>query len=294
MSETPQFRTVLRGADPQQVATAMSELHASLVAVRRALAERTTELSRVQAEHQALEATLATAQRRIAEMDRQRPVAPTGHGDVGPLISSMLKLAEEEAAQIRATALSEMAQERERVAQATAAETRAQQSHLDQLRVRAARLSDELGETRAQAEAENERRLAEAQEAAERIRHEANQEGGRITTAAQVAADAIVEGAVREAQRMRDDSHALRNQAESIRARAAEESQQQLAGAQQEAERLLEEAEAAAVRLQDAARLGVADAVAERDRILAYIQEILALLETLDEILQDKDPAVVA
>ncbi len=294
MSEPPQFRTVLRGADPQQVATAISELHASLVVVRRALADRTTELSRIQEEHHALQATLATAQQRIAEMEQQRPAPGSGDGDVGPLISSMLTLAEEEAAQIRATAVSEMAEERERAAHEVAAERTAQQARFDEVRVRAAQLSDELSETRAHADAENQRRLAKAEEAADRIREEASAEAGRMRTAAKAAADAIVEGAAQEAQQVRDESRAQREQAESIRARAAAESQQQLAGEHQEAERLLEEARAQAVRLQDAARRGVAHAIAERDRILTHIQEILELLQTLDGVLQEEDRAGVA
>lgn len=293
MIKPPRFRTVLRGADPQQVATTFNELHASLVGARSALAERSIELSGIQEAHLELEATLATAMQRIAELEQQRPAPGSAYGDVGSLITSILTLAEEEAEQIRATGVSEIAVETERAARELAAERTAQQSRLDETLVRTAQLSRELSETRAHADAENERRLAEAEEVADRIREQASAEAARMKAAATAAADTIVEGAAQEAQQVRDESRAQREKAELIRARAAEESQQQFAGAQQEADRLLEEAKGQAVRLQDAARRGVADAIAERDRIYIHIQEICELLQALDGVLQEEDRAAV-
>lgn len=215
MTEPPPFRMVLRGADPQQVAMVMTKLHTSIETLRRTVADRTLALSRVQEEQQALHATLLTAQQRVAELERGRPAAfGADRGDVGPLITSIMTLAEEEAAQIRATAASEMAQERERAAHELASELSAQQSHLDEVRVRRAELTDELSRTRAQADEENERLLDEAHKAADVMLARATAQAQDQQEAARREAEGLVEEARMEADRLheaaqRDVEHAV-------------------------------------------------------------------------------------
>jgi len=76
MTDQPQFRTVLRGLDPDQVASAIKELHTSLVIARRTAADRTVDLASAQQEVQRLPSQLDAAQARAAELESAgRPFA---------------------------------------------------------------------------------------------------------------------------------------------------------------------------------------------------------------------------
>jgi hypothetical protein len=194
MIEPPQFRTVLRGADPEQVAEAIKELHSSLVVARRAAADRTIELSRMQEEHQSLQAALQTAEQRITELERSGGTAAGGltYGDVGSRIGSMLRLAEEEAAQLRAAAEAEIAERRDHAVRAMAAELEAEQARLEETRARTAALEDELGRLRGRAEAEREQLRAEAVQDADEIRRQARADAERLSGEAEAARAAAV------------------------------------------------------------------------------------------------------
>ena len=104
MSEESQFRTVLRGFDPEQVKSAMDEMHTSVVTARRLAADRTIELTRMQ-DH--LNQVPAAPRRGHPRADRgageagHRQSAPSA-GDVGARIGSILALANEEAEELRA------------------------------------------------------------------------------------------------------------------------------------------------------------------------------------------------
>lgn len=194
MIEPPQFRTVLRGADPEQVAEAIKELHSSLVVARRAAADRTIELSRMQEEHQSLQAALQAAEQRITELERSGGTAAAGltYGDVGSRIGSMLRLAEEEAAQLRAAAEAEIAERRDHAVRAMAAELEAEQARLEETRARTAALEDELGRLRGRAEAEREQLRAEAVQDADEIRRQARADAERLSGEAEAARAAAV------------------------------------------------------------------------------------------------------
>ncbi len=200
MIEPPQFRTVLRGADPEQVAEAIKELHTSLVVARRAAADRTIELSRMQEEHQNLQAALQAAQQRITELEQSgRSAAPAtpasgghGYGDLGSRIGSMLSLAEEEAAQMRAAAETEIAARREQAARALTAELAGEQARLDEVTARRAALEDELGGLRSHAEADRERMRAEAEQEADEIRRQAHADAEQHAHEAEAARAAAV------------------------------------------------------------------------------------------------------
>ena len=182
MSDTPQFRTVLRGADPEQVAEAMKELQTSLVVSRRAAADRTIELSRLQEEHETLQAGYAAAQHRLQVLEQSggsahpesAAAAPApSYGDLGARIGSMLSLAEEEATQIRAAAEKDSAEQRDRAVQALAAELVAEQTRLEETKARAAALDGELAQQREQADVEHGRQREHAMQEAEQIRQQA-------------------------------------------------------------------------------------------------------------------------
>jgi hypothetical protein len=104
MIEQPQFRTVLRGFDPDQVKAALEEMQNALSTARRIAADRTIELTRMQEKHGQLEKDLDEAVQRIADLETR---AAAGGGsnapaDVGARIGSILALANEEAEELRA------------------------------------------------------------------------------------------------------------------------------------------------------------------------------------------------
>ena len=103
MSEESQFRTVLRGFDPDQVKSALDEMHTSVVTARRLAADRTIELTRMQDHTTRSSGDLDEAIRadRRAGVSRHRQNAPSA-GDVGARIGSILALANEEAEELRA------------------------------------------------------------------------------------------------------------------------------------------------------------------------------------------------
>lgn len=215
MTEQPQFRTVLRGLDPDQVAAAVKDLHSSLVAARRTAADRTSELARLQE-------ALGAAQRRVHELEGGDGASPRSFDDLGSRIGSMLRLAEEEAAQLRTEAQAE-AGNVVAAAQESADALRAQADQETQARRAAALAFDEahrakvagaqadldraLAERRQQVEADlaaelsrHEARLAQAREEAAGILGQAQQEAGRLR--------ASTERQLAEASAHRDQIHA--------------------------------------------------------------------------------------
>ena len=164
MNELPQFRSVLRGYDPEQVAAVLGNLADSLTVARRTAADRTMELDQAQKR-------VATL---IAERDeaRERLDAGTSGSDVrgafvevGERISAILGLAEEEAAQVRAEA------ERFAVGLRQSAEAEAQR-----MKAAAAEAADEIvrqanqeAAARRQADAARQAQLSNAEQAAAQI-----------------------------------------------------------------------------------------------------------------------------
>jgi hypothetical protein len=102
MSGPAQFRSVLRGYDPDQVTAAISELTTSLSIARRTAAERTLELATAQEREAALAQELQDAVARLAATEHAGH--DTAPGDLGTRVAAILALAEEEAGQRRVEA----------------------------------------------------------------------------------------------------------------------------------------------------------------------------------------------
>lgn len=196
MTELPEFRTVLRGYDPNEVSAAVTELSHSLTVARRTAAERTMELTRAQERESALNAELDEAVARLAAAERNEQAHTAGRVDVGPRISTILSLAEEEAGQLRADGerdafeirrAAEAEAARMKAAAAEAADTIVEQATQD------AAATKQAGTALQAQVADAERRAADILEAARR--------------------DAVVEGRrvqaeFAEAERTRDEIHA--------------------------------------------------------------------------------------
>jgi cell division septum initiation protein DivIVA len=196
VTELPEFRTVLRGYDPNEVSAAVTELSHSLTVARRTAAERTMELTRAQERESALNAELDEAVARLAAAERNEQAHTAGRVDVGPRISTILSLAEEEAGQLRADGerdafeirrAAEAEAARMKAAAAEAADTIVEQATQD------AAATKQAGTALQAQVADAERRAADILEAARR--------------------DAVVEGRrvqaeFAEAERTRDEIHA--------------------------------------------------------------------------------------
>jgi cell division septum initiation protein DivIVA len=106
MTQTPSFRTVLRGYDPGDVDQRFSELSRALVAARQEAADRTVELTQLQQANTRLKEGQADLERRLGELeDSQRRAAAPSFADLGERIGTILSLADEEADEIRRSAV---------------------------------------------------------------------------------------------------------------------------------------------------------------------------------------------
>ena len=175
MSEESQFRTVLRGFDPEQVKSAMDEMHTSVVTARRLAADRTIEVTRMQDHLNQVQRRLDEATARIAEREKQAPQSAPSAGDVGARIGSILALANEEAEELRAAGRDQ--------AQRTLAEADAS--------ARAARSEAErhADEVRLTARGDADRVLDEARQRAAALLDEANRDADARRAEAQAIVD---------------------------------------------------------------------------------------------------------
>lgn len=105
MNVQPQFRTVVRGFDPEQVTSAVKDMYTALTIARRAAADRVLELASAQAELERLRSELDATQSQLAEL--QASASSHAYGDVGERIGTILRLAEEESAQLRQSSADE-------------------------------------------------------------------------------------------------------------------------------------------------------------------------------------------
>lgn len=181
MSEDPQFRTVLRGFDPDQVKSTLEEMHKALSTARRIAADRTIELTRMQDKHAQLERDLDEAVHRIADLE-SRAGHSSASADVGARIGSILALANEEAEELRAGGRQQAQRELEEAAAAIAASR------------------------------------AELERYAEGVRSNANSQAGQIIDDARRTAGEILGHARHEAEQRRAEAQAI---VEGHRAQAA-------------------------------------------------------------------------
>lgn len=254
--DEPQFRTVLRGYDQEQVASAITELQSSLATARRTAADRTIELAQVTEAKTGVEAELAELRSRSTAHDGGEPAAASpggaahpsrGFDQLGARLTTILSLAEEEAAQLRSTAADEARTMREEAAAAAAA-----------LR-------------------------AESEQYAERVHERADGDVARMTSAATATSDAIVAQANEQADARRAEADQL---LEAQRSRLSDERAQHeawVADARTGAERVVAAAHEQAEKLRRQTDDELADAFRRRDAVHAHLAEVNQLLAALDD-----------
>lgn len=183
MTDSPAFRSVLRGYEPTQVDQAVHDLRAAVDAARQEAAERTVEVSKLTSLHDELRQHLAARDSEIAGLhEAQRRAAAPTFADLGQRIGTILGLADEEATELRATAEQQATASRQ-AAEETASATR-----------------------------------ADADRYAADVRSRADSECARILEDARSQADEILDAADREASARREEAEAV---FESQRAKAA-------------------------------------------------------------------------
>ncbi len=205
MTEPPQFRTVIRGVDPQQVHEAIEALDTSLVTARRAMADMTKEQGRLQHEHAVTQAALRDAERRIAELEEGH-ASYRSYDEVGSRINSILSLADEESSRLRVEAEVEAAQRLEQSNHDAITVRQEAHDEAERVRAAAAAAAEKIVE-QAHQEAEGRRRELHAErDAAMQARDLASSEGDRLRVAAHQEAEQTLQGARDEAAAVRSDA----------------------------------------------------------------------------------------
>jgi cell division septum initiation protein DivIVA len=183
MSEHPEFRTVLRGYDPEQVRATVDELHTSVVTARRLAADRTIELTKMQDHLHQVQRQLDEATARVTEL-QARPASAPSASDVGTRIGSILALANEEAEELRSAGREEAQRRIDEADAAVAAMRAAGERDAEQLRSTARAEADRLV-------TEARRQAADVAAAAARDAEASRAEAQAIVERHQAQADAL-------------------------------------------------------------------------------------------------------
>ncbi|MEO7420945.1 MAG: DivIVA domain-containing protein [Ornithinibacter sp.] len=169
----PEFPTVFRGYDPDQVDRHLADLHRAIEVAHQEGAERSVELTKARQAHDDLLTQVEDQQRVVAGLEeRASRVAHPTFVDLGERIGSMLALADEEAAQIRGDA-TEGAQ------------------------VRRLAMDEEAAGIRSAADAY-----------AQEVRSSADVDAAEAVSRAKAEADSIIDDAAREAAARREEAEA--------------------------------------------------------------------------------------
>jgi cell division septum initiation protein DivIVA len=271
MTDTPTFRTTMRGYEPSAVDQRIAELSAALDDAHQQAAVLTDQVRQL----------TALAEDSSLQAEQQSPPALT-FTNFGDRVGQILVLAEEEAAEIRSNAAVEVEQKLADIEASTV-----------KVRVDADRYASEA---RAAAEREGSRIVEEAKRAADQLLDDAD----RQATARGEEAEALYElqraQAAKAAVDFEQTLAARRDKAEKVfheRTAAAEQqlatAEQQVAQMRAESEQAISEATRRAARLtaesEASAEQIVAEAVARADRIRSESErELLAATQRRDSI----------
>ena len=305
------FDLVRRGYSPEQVTAHLERLEYDLritTANRDATNQRLNEL----------DAQLSATQEEVdslrAQLDRTalEPVSMTGLSD---RMQRMIRLAEEEAGEIRARAESDAAKHRSELesALAAAAENRSafdterertRKQLAEQVRALIAEATAEADETRGQSQAEATRLLAEATGQAERTTREAREFAERTTGEADRAARADLAQAQQESARVRTEAAAAaeamttaaRRDADSVTGEAAAERERRDTESAERRRQVEEDFEIAITGRRNEATKVITErettSAAEADRLVAEAtsrsQEMLATAQAESDLLAER------
>jgi len=294
---SPHFRSVLRGYDPAQVDQHVHELARAAAAAREEAAERTIEVSKLEATHGQLRIEVEHHARRTRalETERTKAAAPT-FATLGERIVSILTLAGEEASELRAHAqvaaanhhalADESAVATRRDADHYAAEMRsAADAEAVRLMEDAKRQADSLLDDadrqamarREEAEAVYERARAKSATAA--VDFETTLAARRDSSALEFASE--VNAAEQQLAAVRLQSEKAGVESEQAQQEASSRSAQQLEQATIQAHALVAEARTKAERIRGDSERELAAATQRRDSINAQLSNVRQMLSAL-------------
>jgi DivIVA domain-containing protein len=294
---TTHFRSVLRGYDPAQVDQHVHDLARAAAAARQEAAERTIEVSKLEASHGQLrnEVERHAQLTRAFEEERKKAATPT-YATLGDRIGSILTLADEEAHELRARAQADSA-DHHALADESAAATRRDADHyaaemrsaadaeagrfMENAKRQADSLLDDADRQamarRAEAEAVYERARAKSATAA--VDFETTLAARRDSSALEFAAE--VTAAEQQLASVRLQSEQAHAESEQAQQEAASRSAQQLDQAMVQAHALVTEAKTKAERIRGDSERELAAATQRRDSINAQLSNVRQMLAAL-------------
>ena len=291
------FRSVLRGYDPAQVDQHVHELAKATAAARQEAAERTIEVTKLEAAQGQLrnEVERHVQRARTLEEEQMKASAPT-FATLGERIGSILMLADQEAADLRKRAQADAAnhhaladqsalatrQDADRYAteMRSAAEAEAARFMEDTKRQADSVLDDadrQAMARREEAEAVYERARAKSATAA--VDFETTLAARRDSSALEFAAE--VTAAEQQLATVRMQSEQTRIESEQSQQEAATRSEQQLEQAMNHAHTLVSEAKTKADRIRGDSERELAAATQRRDSINAQLSNVRQMLAAL-------------
>jgi cell division septum initiation protein DivIVA len=300
----PEFPTVFRGYDPVSVDQHVSALRQAAEAARQAAeaaqqeaASASVSLTKLRQSHDALMQEVDGQRRSVAELEEHaRRASNPSFADLGERIGSILTLADEEAAAIRATAEEEAGQTRFAADEAAALARTEADRYAEDRRSRAD-VDAEQALARAKQEADSIVDDAAREAAARREEAEAYFEKQRATAAASAAdfertlaerrekATAEFTGQMAKQDQalaaVQERADLLAREAEQDRAAAAEEAARVLDAARSEAAALVASAKEQAERVRRDSERELSAATARRDSITAQLSNVRNMLATL-------------
>jgi len=291
------FRSVLRGYDPAQVDQHVRELAEAAQAARQEAAERTVQVSKLEASHVQLrkEVDRHVQRARSLEEEQMKASAPT-YATLGDRIGSILTLADEEATELRAHAQADAAnhhaladesavatrQDADRYAteMRNAADTEAARFMEDAKRQADSVLDDADRQAMARCEeAEAVYERARAKSATAAVDFETTLAARRDSSALEFAAE--VTAAEQQLVTVRLRAEQTQVESEQAQQEAASRSAQQLEQAMTHAHSLVAEAKTKAERIRGDSERELAAATQRRDSINAQLSNVRQMLAAL-------------
>ena len=291
------FRSVLRGYDPAQVDQHVHQLAEAAQAARQEAAERTIQVSKLEASHVQLrkEVDRHVQRARSLEEEQMKASAPT-YATLGDRIGSILTLADEEATELRAHAQADAAhhhaladesavatrQDADRYAteMRNAADTEAARFMEDAKRQADSVLDDADRQAMARCEeAEAVYERARAKSATAAVDFETTLAARRDSSALEFAAE--VTAAEQQLVTVRLRAEQTQVESEQAQQEAASRSAQQLEQAMTHARSLVAEAKTKAERIRGDSERELAAATQRRDSINAQLSNVRQMLAAL-------------
>jgi len=291
------FRSVLRGYDPAQVDQHVHELAQAATVAQQEAAERTIEVSKLEAAHAQLQGELERQAQRARDVaEAQLKAAAPTYAGLGERIGSILTLADKEADEMRTRAQADAAHHHaladesalatRQTADDYATETRSTvDSEVARILEEAKRHADSLlddADRQAMArleEAEAVYERARAKSAAAAVDFETTLAARRETSALELLAE--ISAAEHQLAAVQARSEEIRNESERTQHEAASRSAQQLEQATAQALTLVAEAKAKAERIRGDSERELAAATQRRDSINAQLTNVRQMLATL-------------